>query len=86
MTSGNDSGLEICSPTMRVLSSIPTSLIADPITEAPAITFLPYVDLGWLLLMIAVTSELRWARVAATVVIVMSLLTLPGTFHDTTTV
>jgi hypothetical protein len=67
-----------------VLSSIPAPLLADPIAAGPRYYFLPYVVLGWVLLMIAVTSELHWARVAATVVIVMSLLTLSQNFsrHD----
>jgi hypothetical protein len=67
-----------------VLSSIPGPLLSDPSLAGPRYYFLPYVVLAWVLLMIAVTSELRWARVAATVTIVMSLLMLSQTFsrHD----
>jgi len=67
-----------------LLSSEPAPLIADPILAGTRYYFLPYAVLGWVLLMIAVTSELRWARVAATVLIVMSLLTLSQDFarHD----
>ena len=67
-----------------VLSSIPAPLMADPIAAGPRYYFLPYVVLGWVLLMIAVTSELQWARVAATVLIAISLLTLSQNFsrHD----
>lgn len=67
-----------------VLSAIPAPLLADPISAGPRYYFLPFVVLGWLLLLIAVTSELQWARVAATVLIVMSLLALSQNFsrHD----
>lgn len=67
-----------------VLSSVSEPLISDPILAGPRYYFLPYVVLGWVLLMIAVTSELRWARIAATSLIVMSLLTLSQDFsrHD----
>ena len=67
-----------------ILSSIPAPLLTDPLDAGPRYYFLPFIVLGWVLLMIAVTSELHWARVAATVLIVMSLLTLSQTFsrHD----
>ncbi len=71
---------------MGVLSAIPSAVATRPITAGPRYYFLPYVVLGWVLFMIAVTSEIRWARIAATVIIVMSLLTLSQTFsrHDDT--
>lgn len=67
-----------------ILSSIPAPLVADPITAGPRYYFLPYILLGWVLLLIAVTSELHWARIAATVTIVISLFTLSLNFsrHD----
>ena len=67
-----------------VLSSIPAPLLADPIAAGPRYYFLPYVVLGWVLLMIAVTSKVPWARISATVLIVMSLLVLSQNFsrHD----
>jgi hypothetical protein len=63
-----------------VLSSASAPLASDPIAAGPRYYFLPYVVLGWVLLMIATTSELPWARVAATGMIVMSLLTLSQDF------
>jgi hypothetical protein len=63
-----------------VLSSASAPLASDPIAAGPRYYFLPYVVLGWVLLLIAVTSELAWARVAATGLIVMSLLTLSQDF------
>jgi hypothetical protein len=63
-----------------VLSSVSAPLASDPILAGPRYYFLPYVVLGWVLLMIGVTSELRWARVAATGLIVMSLFTLSQDF------
>ncbi len=65
---------------LGVLSSIPVPLLTNPITAGPRYYFFPFVVLGWVLLMIAVTSELHWARIAATVVILMSLLILPQDF------
>jgi hypothetical protein len=69
---------------MGVLSSIPAPLLADPINAGPRYYFLPYVVLGWVLLIIAVTSELQWGRIAAVVVILMSLFALSQNFsrHD----
>jgi hypothetical protein len=63
-----------------VLSSASAPLASDPIAAGPRYYFLPYVVLGWVLVMVAVTSELRWARLAATGLIVMSLLTLSQDF------
>lgn len=67
-----------------ILSSIPAPLLADPIVAGPRYYFLPYVVLGWVLLLIVAMSELRWARIAATVLIAISLLTLSQNFsrHD----
>lgn len=85
----SDAGLEIIALVLGllvvgVLSSIPAPLLDDPIAAGPRYYFLPYVVLGWVLLLIAVTSEVQWARVAATVLIVMSLLALSLNFsrHD----
>jgi hypothetical protein len=63
-----------------VLSSVSAPLASDPISAGPRYYFLSYVVLGWVLLLIAVTSELAWARFAATGLIVMSLLTLSQDF------
>jgi hypothetical protein len=67
-----------------VLSSIPAPLLADPLVAGPRYYFLPYVVLGWVLLLIAVKAEIQWTRIAATVLILMSLLTLSQNFsrHD----
>jgi hypothetical protein len=65
---------------LGVLSSVSAPLVSDPILAGPRYYFLPYVALAWVLLMIAVTSELPWARVAATGLIAMSLLSLPQAF------
>jgi hypothetical protein len=67
-----------------VLSSIPAPLLADPLVAGPRYYFLPYIVLGWVLLLMAFTLELHWARAAAIVVILMSLLTLSQNFsrHD----
>ena len=67
-----------------VLSSLPAPLLADPLVAGPRYYFLPYIVLGWVLLLIAVKSELHFARVGATVLIVMSLLILSQNFsrHD----
>ena len=67
-----------------IVSSIPAPLVANPLSAGPRYYFLPYVALSWVLLIIAVTSDLRWARVTATVLIVMSLFILTTNFarHD----
>ena len=65
---------------LGVLSSVPAPLISLPFAAGPRYYFLPYAVLAWVLLIIAVTSELRWARVGASVLIVMSLLSLPQNF------
>ena len=69
---------------MSILSSIPAPLLSDPLVAGPRYYFLPYIGLGWLLFMIAMTTQLRWAQIAAVVLIVMSLLTLSQNFarHD----
>jgi hypothetical protein len=69
---------------MGVLSAIPAPLLTDPIYAGPRYYFLPFTVLGWVLLLVAVTSGLQWARIAATVDIVLSLLTLSQAFsrHD----
>jgi hypothetical protein len=63
-----------------VLSSIPAPLVTNPILAGPRHYFLPFVVLAWVLLMIAVTSDLRWARVAAAGLVVTSFLTLSQDF------
>ncbi len=67
-----------------ILSSLPAPLLADPLVAGPRYYFLPYVVLGWVLLLISVRSEVQWTRIAATVLILMSLLTLSQNFsrHD----
>jgi hypothetical protein len=67
-----------------ILSSIPAPLLADPVVAGPRYYFLPYIVLGWVLLLIAVTSQFQWARIGAIVLIAMSLLILSQNFarHD----
>lgn len=69
---------------LGVLSSVPGPLISLPDSAGPRYYFLPYAVLGWVLLMIVVTSEFRWARAGAMVLIAMSLLSLTQNFsrHD----
>ncbi len=73
-------GLVIGLLVLSVLSSVPAPLISLPYSAGPRYYFLPYVVLGWVLLSIAFTTELRWARTASWVLIVMSLLSLPQNF------
>ena len=63
-----------------VLSSVAAPLLSDPILAGPRYYFLPFVVLSWLLLTIAATSELGWARVAAAGLIIMSLFALSYDF------
>jgi hypothetical protein len=63
-----------------VLSSVPDPLITNPISEGPRYYFLPFVVLSWALLMISVTVEWRWARVAAAALVLVSLLSLSKDF------
>ncbi|MGC1184381.1 MAG: hypothetical protein WBA31_04410 [Candidatus Dormiibacterota bacterium] len=65
---------------MGILSAAPAPLISDPIAAGPRYYFLPFVLLGWVLLMVVATTELRWAKVAGTILIGISLLTLTQSF------
>jgi hypothetical protein len=73
-------GLVIGLLVISVLSSVPAPLISLPDSAGPRYYFLPFVVTAWVLLLIALTTEFRWARTASTVLIVMSLLSLPQNF------
>jgi hypothetical protein len=59
-----------------VLSAVPYPLGTDPILAGPRYYFLPYVVLGWLLLMIAASTTHLSVRIAAVVLIAVSLISL----------
>jgi lysylphosphatidylglycerol synthetase-like protein (DUF2156 family) len=65
---------------VSVLSAIPAPLVSDPSQAGPRYYFLPFVVLSWVLILVIVTSDIQWARIGATVVVVMSLFALSENF------
>lgn len=69
-----------------LVSAVPAPLMTNPTSNGPRYYFLPFVVLGWVLLMAAVTARRRWARLVAAALIVVSLLNLSVEFsrHEPT--
>lgn len=59
-----------------VISAVPAPLVTNPTGNGPRYYFLPFVVIGWLLFLIAVTSRWRWVRLLAAAAIIVSLVGL----------
>lgn len=70
---------------VQVASSVPAPLLTHPLLAGPRYYFLPFAVTSWVLLLVVATSAVPRARVAATVVLGLGVLSLSQGFsrgHD----
>ena len=59
-----------------LLCAVPAPLQTNPTTNGPRYYFLPFIVLAWVLLILAVSAPWRGLRVAAAVLVALSLFNL----------
>jgi hypothetical protein len=63
-----------------LLSAVPAPLISDPVSAGQRYFFLPFIAFGWTLLLLLRYSPVRPLRLAAAILLCLSLLNLATTF------
>jgi hypothetical protein len=70
----------IASAVTTLVSAVPAPLIAHPVKAGPRYFFLPFVVLSWLLALVIMGSKASWARLSATILVLLSVASLSQAF------